>query len=127
MVESRAQGSKPRPRTKKKSEAKAKDSFSEDRPSRGQGHEYSRPRPRTKGTGASVLQKNVFKIFFLAISKKKDLQKIKIKKQKRPSKKCFWRSPIERNKKGLGKFSTRFLAFSNKISTVQKIVQFMRT
>ena len=100
---------------------------------RGQGHECSRP--RTKDTGASVLQKNVFKIFFLAISKKKglqkivsgDLQKIKIKKQKRPSKKCFWRSPIEGNKKGLGKFSTRFLAFSNKFSTVQKIMQFMRT
>ena len=49
---------------KKKSEAKAKDSPSEDRPSRGQGQECSRPRPRTKDTGASVLQKKVFKIFF---------------------------------------------------------------
>ena len=55
---------------KKKTEAKAKakDSLSEDRTSRGQGQQCSRP--RTKDTGASVLQKkkNVFKIFFQAIS-----------------------------------------------------------
>ena len=31
-------------------------------------------------------------------------------------------APIEENKKGVRKFSARFLAFSNKISTVQKIV-----
>ena len=31
-------------------------------------------------------------------------------------------APIEENKKGLRKFYARFLAFSNKISTVQKIV-----
>ena len=31
-------------------------------------------------------------------------------------------APIEENKKGVRKFSVRFLAFSNKISTVQKIV-----
>ena len=31
-------------------------------------------------------------------------------------------APIEENKKGVLKFSARFLAFSNKISTVQKIV-----
>ena len=31
-------------------------------------------------------------------------------------------SPIEENKKGIRKFSARFLAFSNKISTIQKIV-----
>ena len=49
---------------KKKSEAKAKDSLFEDRASRSQGQECSRPRPRTKDTGASVLQKNVFKKFF---------------------------------------------------------------
>ena len=34
----------------------------------------------------------------------------------------FRRSLIEANKKGLRKFSARFLAFSNKILTVQKIV-----
>ena len=31
-------------------------------------------------------------------------------------------APIEENKKGVRKFSARFLAFSNEISTVQKIV-----
>ena len=31
-------------------------------------------------------------------------------------------APIAENQKGLRKFSTRFLAFSNEISTVQKIV-----
>ena len=31
-------------------------------------------------------------------------------------------APIAKNKKGIYKFSARFLAFSNKISTVQKIV-----
>ena len=31
-------------------------------------------------------------------------------------------APIEENKKGVHKFSARFLAFSNEISTVQKIV-----
>ena len=31
-------------------------------------------------------------------------------------------APIEKNKKGVRKFSARFLVFSNKISTVQKIV-----
>ena len=30
--------------------------------------------------------------------------------------------PIEKNKKGVRKFSARFLVFYNKISTVQKIV-----
>ena len=67
-VESRTQGSRPRPRTQKNSEAKAKDSLFEDRTSRGQGQERSKPRPRTKDTGASVLRKKVFKIFFQAIS-----------------------------------------------------------
>ena len=56
-------------------------------------------RPRTKDTaGASVLQK------------------------KKVSKIFFRRSPEEENKKNLRKFSTRFLAFSKKILTVQKIV-----
>ena len=31
-------------------------------------------------------------------------------------------APSEENEKGVGKFSARFLAFSNEISTVQKIV-----
>ena len=96
-VESRTQRSRPRRRTQKKSEAKAKDSHTEDRSSWGQEQECSRPRPRTKDTGASVLQKKVFE-------------------------KTFRRSPIEENKQRLRKFSARFLAFSNKILTVQKIV-----
>ena len=33
-------------------------------------------------------------------------------------------APIEENKKGVRKFSAKFLAFSNEISTVQKIVLF---
>ena len=57
----------------KKSEAKAKGSPSEDRLCRDPGQECSRSRPRTKDTGSSVLEKK--KIFFLAISKKKGLQK----------------------------------------------------
>ena len=40
-------------------------------------------------------------------------------------KKTFlWRSPIAENEKDLRKFFERFLAFSNKISMVQKIVLF---
>ena len=38
------------------------------------------------------------------------------------SKIFFRRSSLEENKKSLPKFSARFLAFFNKISTVQKIV-----
>ena len=76
---------------------------------RGQGQSLSRSRPRTKNTDASVLQKKegfqknfsshlkkkVFKIFF--------------------SGNLYLRKP----KKGLCRFSARFLAFSNEISTVQ--------
>ena len=42
--------------------------------------------------------------------------------QKKVFKTFFRRSPIEKNKTGLRKFSARFLVFSNKISTAQKIV-----
>ena len=69
-MESRTQGSRPRPQ--KKSEAKANDSPSEDRPSRGQGQECSRPRTQPQVFSP---QKKVFKIFFQAFSKKKDVQK----------------------------------------------------
>ena len=68
---------------------------------------------KDQDASASVLQeKNVFKIFFQAVSKKK----------KRSSKNFFMRSPMEENKKGLHKFSARFLVFSNEISSVQEIV-----
>ena len=66
---------------------------------RGQGQTLSRPRPRTKDTSVSVLKKKrSSKIFFQAIS------------------------TCEKQKKGLRKFSARFLALSNKISRVRKIV-----
>ena len=79
--------------------------------SQDQGQTLSRPRPRTKDTGASVLQKNIFKNFFQGISKKKVFKK-------------FFSGDLHlrKTKKGLRKFSARFLAFSNEISTVQKIV-----
>ena len=56
--------------------------------------------------------------------KTKDLQQIfqAIPKKKGLKKFFFRRSPIEENKKRLLKFSARFQAFSNKISTVPKIV-----
>ena len=91
-MESRVQGSRPRPRTQKKSKAK-------DRKARGQELE----------TGASVLRKKRSLKFF-----SDDLQKKKVFKvffsghlQLRKTKKVFANIP-------------RFLAFSNKISTIQK-------
>ena len=63
---------------------------------RGQGQECLRLRPRT--------QAQVFC------------------KKKRCSKKIFRRSPKEENKNGLRKVSARFLAFSNKILTIQERV-----
>ena len=85
-----------------------------DRNARGQG-------PRTHA-GASVLQKKVFKNFFQAISKKE-----RVFKNFFQAKKVFkivFSGDIElrKTKKGLRKFSARFMAFSNKISTVQNIV-----
>ena len=105
-VESRTQGSRPRPRTQKKFESKAKD-----RPSRGQG-------PRTQ-TQVFSKKKMTPKIFFRR-SQKKDLQKILL--GKKGLQKVFFRRSLleETKKKGLCRFSARFLAFSNEISTVQK-------
>ena len=67
------------------------------------------------------LQKKIFKFFFV------DLQKNGLQKifsgdlpEKRSPNKFFRRSP--KKTKGLRKFSARFLAFSNKIFTAQKIV-----
>ena len=96
-MESWTQGSRPRPRTQKNFEAKD------------QGH-------RRKCSP----KKKVFKIFFQATSKK-GLQKF-FSSEKGLQKFFFRRFPLEENKKGLCKFSARFLALSNKISTVQKIV-----
>ena len=91
----------------KKSEATVKDSLFKDRTSRGQGQECSRP--RTKGTGASVLKRS--SRISLGDLKKQTSSKI-----------FFRRSPKEEYEKGLRKFSTKFLAFSYKILTVQKKV-----
>ena len=78
------------------------------RPSRGQGH-------RRKCSQ----KKKVFKNFFQAISKK-SLQKF-FSGKKGLQKISFRRSLLEETKKkGLCRFSARFLAFSNEISTVQK-------
>ena len=96
--------------------AKAKDT----KKFRGQGHTLSRP--RTKDTGAGVLQqKRSSKIFFKR-SQKKRSSKIFFR-QKRSSKIFFQAiSTRGKQKKGLRKFSARFLALFNKISTIQKIV-----
>ena len=94
-----SRGHKPRGQGhKKKFEAKAKDSPFNDRLFRDQGQKYSTPSPRTQTQVLS--QKEVLKIFFK-------------------------RSPNE-NKKGLHKISAKFLAFSNKILMIQKIVLFSR-
>ena len=99
-VESRTQGS--RPRTQKNFEAR-------DRPSRGQGLR----------TQAQVFSKTKegFEKFFSSNLKKKFLQAKKVFKN-------FFSGDfhLRKTKKGLRKFSARFLALSNKISTVQKIV-----
>ena len=73
---------------------------------RGQGQTLSRPRPRTKDTDASVLQKKGLQIFF---SGEKGLQKF-----------FLGDLYLKKPKKGLCRFSARFLAFSNEISIVQK-------
>ena len=108
VVESRTKGSRPSTRTQKNLEAK-------DRPSRGQGprkqaHVFCK-KNKNKGLqnffSGNLKTKKVLKIF----SGEKSLQKF-----------FFRQSPVEENKKGLRKFFARFLASSNKISTVQKIV-----
>ena len=82
---------------------------------KGQGQPHLRTDPleaKAKDTGASVLKKKVFK---------KRLRRSLNQKQ-RSSIQLFKRSPNEENKKGLRKFSARFLAFSRKTLTIQKIV-----
>ena len=95
-MKSRTQGSRLRPRTQKQS--KAKDSLSEDRPSRCREQECSRP--RTKDTGASVLKKKVFKIFFRRSPEKKNVFKI-----------FFRRFPKKRSSKIFFRLSTKFYQF----------------
>ena len=89
---------------------------------RGQEHKkISKPRPRTKDTSVRVLQKKGFQKNFLSNLIKKVFKKIF--QAKKVFKKFFSGDfHLSKTKKGLRKFSARFLALSNKISTVQKIV-----
>ena len=120
-VESRTQGL--RPRTQKKIRGQGQ-------PFRGQ--TLSRPRtgmleakdrnaqgqgPRTQAQGFSN-KKKVYKNFFSGNLKKNT--------KKRSSNKFFRQSPQEEYKRGLCKFSARFLAFSCKILRVQKTVLSLR-
>ena len=81
----------------------------EDRPSRGQGHKRK----------CSPKKRKSSKIFFKR-SQEKGLQKIF--SSEKGLQNFFRRFPLEENKKRSRKFSARFLALSNKVSTVQKIV-----
>ena len=89
-------------------EAKAKDP----KKFRGQGQTLPRPRPRTKHTDASVFRKKKgLQKLFSGDLKKKVLKKL-----------LSCDLLVRKIKKGLRKFSARFLAFFNKISTAQKIL-----
>ena len=91
----------------------------------GQGHKkILRPRTdplKAKDTGASVLQKKGFQKNFSSNLKKKVF---KIFFQAKKVLKNFFSGDfyLRKTKKGLHKFFARFLALSNKISTVQKIL-----
>ena len=98
-------------------EAKAKANYA--KKFRGQGQGQTLLRPRTQAQVFSK-KKKVFKKFFQAISKKglqKNFQAKKVFKK-------FFSDDFDlrKTKKDLRKFSAWFLALSNKISTVQKIV-----
>ena len=71
------------------------------------GVEDTRLEDKAKDTGASVLQKKSSKFFI---------------RQKKSSNFFSGDLHLRKTKKILCKFFTRFLAFSNKISTIQKIV-----
>ena len=91
---------------------------------RGQGQEQNLSRPKTKDTDVSVLQ----------TKQKKDLQKILSGDLKKKVLKIFFLAKkifkkffsgdlhVRKTKKGFHKFSARFLAFFNKILTVQEIM-----
>ena len=90
---------------------------------RGQGQNLSRPRPWTKDTDASVLQKKrSSKNSFRRSQKKKKVLKDFFQEKK--VFKIFFSGDffVRKTKKGVRKFSARFLAFFNKILTVQEIV-----
>ena len=79
----------------------------------------SRPRPRTKKISRPRPRTDPLE----AKAKDQGHRHKSSPKKKRFSKNFFRRFPLEENKKkGLRKFSARFLELSNKISPVQKIV-----
>ena len=84
--------------------------------------------PKKNGSQKNLSIKKGLQNFFSDFQKKRGLQKTfsadlqKNKRKKRVFRKFSRRSPKEENKIGLRKFSARFLAFSNKILTVQKIL-----
>ena len=112
---------------------------------RGQGQAHKKnpsPRPRTAFTRTDPLkdrnarglgyrrkrspEKKFFKDFFWRFPKKTKTDVLKKFLQAKKVLKIFFfrQSSIRENKKDLCKLSARFLAFSNKISTAQKIVLF---
>ena len=102
-------------------EAKAKDSSLEDRPPHGKRQECSRPRQEPRTQAQVFSKKRSTKFFF----KKKVIFQTISKRRKKGSSKIFLGDFQKRKtKKVFAKFSARFLAFSNKILTVQKIVLF---
>ena len=108
-----------KPRTQKKPEAKAKDSPSEDRLSRGQDRNALGQGPTTQAQVFSKKKRGLQKIFSGDL-KKKSSKKFSGKKVK----KKFFSGDLQlrKIKKGLQQSFARFLTFSNKILTVQKIV-----
>ena len=111
-MESKSRDSRPKPRPRLRTQKKFR--------SQGQGQTLSRP--RTKDTGSSVFQKKGLQNFFSGGLKEKVFKFFQTKKVF----KIFFQviSTGRKQKKGLRKFSARFQAFSNKISTAQKIVLF---
>ena len=105
-MESRTQGSRPRPRTQKNFEAKVKDRPYRGRAPRTQTQMFSKKKKTSKFFSGDIKKKKVFKNVFQA---------------KKVFKNFFSGDfYLRKSKKGLCRFSARFLAFSNKISTVKK-------
>ena len=106
-VESKTQGSRPRPRTHKNFEAKNRPSRSKDQGPRTQTQVFSKKKKkRSSKIFFKRSQRKVFKKVFQAKKVFKNFV----------SDDLYLKKP----KKGLCRFSARFLAFSNEISTVQK-------
>ena len=68
------------------------------------------------------LQKKIFKFFFRRSPKKRSSKNFFMRSPRKKVSEQIFQAISKENKKGLRKFSARFLAFSNKIFTAQKIV-----